>query len=79
MSKSTLDRLATKYVGDPKSELVFVSDDHGVVAVFDGREFLDDAEALAKRLMPDPAWVEHRDGVYFDNAASARRQRYEDD
>lgn len=78
MARKVLDQLATKYVGDQKSELIFVTDDTGTFAVFYGRELLSDAKALAKRIS-DPCWVETRGGVYYDNAASARRQREEDD
>jgi hypothetical protein len=72
-----LERLATKHVGDPKSNLVFVSDDDGVIAVFT-QAFLRDAERLADSFST-PCWVETKHGVEHDNAASLRRQAAEED
>jgi len=75
--QSELDNLATKYVGDGKTDLIFVTDDAGTVAVFVGRSLLPDAKALAKQMV-DPCWVETKDGVFYDNLAASRRQKEDD-
>jgi len=78
MSRNVLDKLATKYVGDGKSHLVFVTDDSGVLAIFDGRSFLGEAKKIADQMI-EPCWVEDKEGVAYDNKASRRRQAAGDD
>jgi hypothetical protein len=75
--RDVLDKLATEYVGDGKSNLVFVTDDDGVLAIFDGRLFLGDAKKIADSY-GSPCWVEDKDGVAYDNKASRRRSEKED-
>lgn len=75
--QAELNKLATKFAGDGKTDLIFVTDDIGTMAVFVGRELLADAKALAKRIS-DPCWVETKEGVYYDNPASSRRQQAEE-
>lgn len=76
-TKNVLDALATKYVGDGRSNLIFVTDDDGVVAIFDGREFMSEAKQIADR-MTDPCIVEDKHGVAHENRASRRRQKKDD-
>ncbi len=78
MSRKALDKLATKYVGDGKTSLIFVTDDTGVIAAFFSLIFLADAKKIANSF-ESPCWVEDRNGTVYDNAASARRQAEEDD
>jgi hypothetical protein len=72
-----LNQLATKYVGDGKSMLCFVTDDDGTIAVFH-HQFVADAKKLADSFHT-PCWVEDRNGVCHDNKASERRSREEGD
>ncbi len=72
-----LNQLATKHVGDGKTLLVFVTDDDATLAVFN-HQFKDDAIDLAKSF-DTPCWVEDKTGVIYDNPASVRRQRSEED
>jgi hypothetical protein len=72
-----LEKLATKHIGLKGSPLVFVVVDGSVVAVFVGREFLHDAEALAHSIDRDglgadqggsnAVCVEDKDGVGWEN------------
>lgn len=78
MSRSALDKLATKHVGDGRSNLIFVTDDNGTVAVFVGHSFFSDAKRIANE-MAGPCWVEDKTGVTYDNLPSRQRQREEDD
>jgi hypothetical protein len=77
---AALESLARKHVGDGKSDLVFVTVEGSVVAVFVGRkDFLDEAKDLADSFDGFAASVEDKDGVYYDNKEAERLQFEEDD
>lgn len=76
---SALEKLARDHIGNGRSDLVFVTCEGDVVAVFVGRkDFLDDAKALADSFKGFAASVEDKDGVYYDNKEAARLQREDD-
>ena len=76
MKNAALEKLATKHVGDGKSQLIFVTDNQGVIAIFNG-DFLPEAKRLANSF-GTPCWVETKDGVEYDNPEARLRQREED-
>jgi len=76
MKNAALEKLASKHVGDGKTSLIFVTDDQGVLAVFNG-SFLPEAKRIANSF-GTPCWVETKDGVEYDNPAARLRQRDEE-
>jgi hypothetical protein len=76
----TLEKLATKEVGATNSQLIFVTEEGVVRAVFTSRSDFQSAVNFANTLSRRRAViVEDHTGVAWENEESARQQQEEDE
>jgi hypothetical protein len=75
-----LEALASEEVGKNGSEMIFVSEEGVVRAVFTSRSDMEAAISFAESLPSHrPVIVEDHEGVSWENETSSRRQRDDDD
>jgi len=78
-----LENIAREMVGAGRKlepDVLFVNRNGVIIAVIVDcfEEAMGLAVQIANAQMPEAAFVEHRDGVYYDNPESERIQRQED-